>query len=61
MDKSSNVLFNEMCDLWTEFAINHEKAANGNKAAAQRARKAIGSLKKVVTDYRKQSVEESKK
>ena len=29
---------------------------NGNKAAGSRARKAIGEVKKLVTDYRKASV-----
>ena len=33
----------------------------GNKAAATRARKAVGELKKLVTDYRKASVTESKR
>lgn len=50
-------LFDEMCDLWNEFYAEHEKAGNGNKAAAKRARKAIGELKKLITSYRKDSVE----
>jgi hypothetical protein len=29
---------------------------NGNKAAGGRARKAVGEIKKLVTDYRKASV-----
>ena len=33
---------------------------NGNKAAGGRARKAVGEVKKLVTDYRKASVTESK-
>jgi hypothetical protein len=33
----------------------------GNKAAATRARPAAGEFKKLVTDYRKESVNESKK
>ncbi len=32
----------------------------GNKAAGTRARKAAGEFKKIVTDYRKASVSESK-
>ena len=32
----------------------------GNKAAAGRARKAIGEIKKLVTEYRKSSVAECK-
>ena len=47
---------------WNEFNDNHSKFIDkGNRAAATRARKAIGEIKKLVTDYRKQSVAESKK
>ena len=35
-------------------------AEKGNKAAGGRARKSIGEIKKLVTDYRKASVSESK-
>ena len=35
-------------------------SSKGNKAAGGRARKAIGEIKKLVTDYRKASVSESK-
>ena len=35
-------------------------SSNGNKAAGTRARKAAGEIKKMVTDYRKASVAESK-
>ena len=34
----------------------HAKNMGGNKAAGSRARKAIGEVKKLVTDYRKASV-----
>jgi len=48
--------------LWTEFHDNHSKfLEKGNKAAATRARKAVGELKKLVTEYRKASVAESKR
>jgi hypothetical protein len=48
--------------LWTEFHENHSKfTEKGNKAAATRARKAVGELKKLVTEYRKASVAESKR
>ena len=41
--------------------INHNPFSNsGNKAAGTRARKAAGEFKKIVTDYRKASVAESK-
>ncbi len=49
--------FEKMADLWETFETEH----NGEtKAAKARARKAIGELKKLITDYRKQSVNESK-
>jgi hypothetical protein len=51
-----------MKDQWAEFEENHTKFVDkGNRAAATRARKAIGEIKKLVTEYRKQSVSESKK
>jgi len=44
-----------------EFDVNHEAhSEKGNKAAGGRARKAIGEVKKLVTEYRKASVSESK-
>jgi len=44
-----------------EFESNHEAySEKGNKAAGGRARKALGELKKLVTEYRKASVSESK-
>ena len=55
-------LFEQMKALWTDFEENHVKfAEKGNKTAATRARKTIGELKKLVTDYRKESVNECKK
>ena len=54
---TSTELFEQMKDLFTQFEAEH----NGTtKAAKSRARKAIGEVKKLVTDYRKASVEESK-
>jgi hypothetical protein len=54
---NSNELFEEMKTLFTVFETEH----NGTtKASKSRARKAIGEVKKLVTDYRKLSVEESK-
>ena len=48
-------------ELFEEFDENHEiHAEKGNKAAGGRARKAIGEIKKIVTEYRKASVAESK-
>ncbi len=58
---SSNSIFNNMKQLWEELEQNHNAfASNGNKAAGTRARKAAGEFKKIVTDYRKASVAESK-
>lgn len=54
---NSNELFEQIKGLFLEF----EKEHNGTtKAAKSRARKSIGELKKLVTDYRKASVEENK-
>ena len=48
-------------ELWSEFESNHnEHASKGNKAAGRRARKALGSVKKLVTEYRKHSVSADK-
>ena len=59
---ASNELFAKMEGLWTEFQDNHSKfTEKGNKAAATRARQAVGELKKLVTEYRKASVAESKR
>ena len=59
---STTELFTQMETLWTEFNDNHTKFNDkGNKAAATRARKAIGEIKKLVTDYRRASVLESKR
>lgn len=50
-------LFDQLKELFTEFEENH----NGTtKASKSRARKAIGEVKKLVTEYRKASVEETK-
>jgi len=50
-------LFEQMQGLWNEFSTEHSKAS---KAAHGRARKAVGELKKLVTEYRKTSVAEDK-
>ena len=58
---SPDELFEEFEVLWKQFNDNHKlfKEKN-NKSAAVRARKAIGEFKKLITDYRKLSVSESK-
>ena len=54
-------IFNNMKELWTSLEENHASfSTSGNKAAGTRARKAAGEFKKIVTDYRKASVSESK-
>ena len=54
-------LFNDMKNLWNSLEENHTIfSEKSNKAAGSRARKAAGEFKKIVTDYRKASVAESK-
>ena len=54
-------LFNDMKNLWDSLEENHTIfSEKSNKAAGSRARKAAGEFKKIVTDYRKASVAESK-
>ena len=53
MEKSKEQMYAEMEQLWETFSTEHGKTT---KASAARARKAIGEIKKMVTDYRKASV-----
>ena len=58
---STENLYNELNNLWEDFQENHRSFTDkGNKSAGGRARKSIGEIKKLVTDYRKASVSESK-
>ena len=58
---NSNELYEQIEAAFEDFQENHKKFVNkGTKAAGGRARKAIGEVKKLVTDYRKASVDESK-
>ena len=58
---NTNELYETLNTLWEEFQENHRTfTEKGNKAAGGRARKAVGEVKKLVTDYRKASVTESK-
>ena len=52
-------IFMDMLDAWQVFLDNHDKSFT-NKAAARRARKAAGDLKKLITPYKKASVSEDK-
>lgn len=55
-------IYNEMKELWDSFEENHQAhSGKGNKAAGGRARKAIGEIKKLVTEYRKASVLQDKR
>ena len=59
--KITENLYNTINDLFETFQENHRDfSSKGNKAAGGRARKSIGEIKKLVTDYRKASVSESK-
>ena len=58
---SRDELYSQLNELWEQFQENHRAhTEKGNKAAGGRARKAIGEIKKLVTEYRKSSVSESK-
>ena len=58
---TKNELYGQLNELWEQFQENHRSHdEKGNKAAGGRARKAIGEVKKLVTEYRKSSVSESK-
>ena len=54
MSKTTS-LFDQIQSLYATFEEEHNKNMNGNKAAGSRARKALGEIKKLVTDYRKAS------
>lgn len=53
-------LYKQITDLYEEFTVEHEAHLAGNKAAGRRARKAIGEVKKLITDYKKASVAKDK-
>ena len=50
-------LFEKIEVLFEEFKTEHAKSS---KAAHGRARKALGEIKKLVTEYRKASIDEDK-
>ena len=54
---SKQEVFEQMDALYETFKAEN---AGTTKASQQRARKAIGEIKKLVTEYRKASVAESK-
>ena len=55
-----NDVYTKIEKLWESFVDNHGKYLNkGNKSAGARARKSLGQIKKLVTEYRKLSVEDN--
>lgn len=52
--------YKQITELFEEFTVEHEAHVAGNKAAGRRARKAIGEVKKLVTEYKKASVAKDK-
>lgn len=58
----TKTLYEQIKALYEAFEENHTKSIeSGTKASGTRARKAIGEIKKLATEYRKASVAESKK
>ena len=57
MASKKDELFEQMTQLWNSFVTEHNKTT---KVSQKNARTAIGDLKKLVTDYRQASVEETK-
>ena len=53
----SHEIYEQIEELFVEFKEGHN---SDTKSGKMRARKAIGEIKKLVTDYRKASVEENK-
>lgn len=59
---TTNELYEQIRALYEAFEENHKQnVESGTKASGTRARKAIGEIKKLATDYRKSSVADSKK
>tara|TARA_Y100001938_G_C7872191_1_gene320857 strand:+ start:300 stop:473 length:174 start_codon:yes stop_codon:yes gene_type:complete len=53
--------YNKITELLEDFHSNHEKnTVQGVKAAGLRARKVATDLKKLLTQYRRESIEENK-
>ena len=50
-------IFEQLATLWATFEANHAKTTKKSDADA---RKALGEIKKLVTPYRTQSVNEAK-
>ena len=52
--------YDQIVEAGEEFKANHDKNASGNKAAGLRARKAATEIKKLLTEYRKESIDTNK-
>ena len=48
--------YDQIVEQLEDFKFNHDKNINGNKAAGLRARKTATDLKKLLTEYRKESI-----
>jgi hypothetical protein len=58
---TANEIYKQIKEHFDNFEKEHQVySEKGNKAAGSRARKSIGEVKKLVTEYRKASVSESK-
>ena len=57
MASKKEEIFQKLKQLWETFEVEHNKTT---KVSQKNARTAIGDLKKLVTDYRQASVEETK-
>ena len=52
--------FDQIVEAVEDFKANHDKNASGNQAAGLRARKAATEIKKLLTEYRKESIDTNK-
>ena len=52
--------YDQIMELVETFNFNHGKNSTGNKAAGLRARKTATELKKLLTEYRKESIDANK-
>jgi len=57
-EKTLQEVFEEIANLYESFVMNHNSDKKSHHA---KARKDIGEIKKLVTDYRKKSVDADKK
>lgn len=58
---TSKEIFEKIEGYWLEYSDNHHKfVTKGNKQAGVRARKALASLKGLITEYRQATILETK-